>query len=436
MKRSNEIQVTLRPDRRLIGPEGGLRHLLVDLKAPELAPDPDRPRPPLNLALVIDVSGSMSGDPLAAAQAAARGVVESLRAEDRVTVVSFGSEVCVDVDGLAADGPGRALALDAIDALFTHGCTFLSGGWQAGVDCLERAAGRGSQNRLVLLSDGHANEGETDPEALGLLADAARARGVFTSCVGIGDDYSTVQLMALAEHGGGQLHHAARPEEIIEVVLGELGAARETAAENLALVVETPPGAHVDILGPESGRRVDGAFEFRLGALVSGAERRVVLKVRLGADELGASHAVDVRLRWSLPGENAQTTGASVRLAFPVAEAVERAAELPDAAVLLEIAALWQRDILRRASLLLEEGDRDGAKRLARESYEDLRAWCDGAPECRSVLRELEQFVRRLERPVSRRLSKEMHTFASKSLFCTDDYRVNQFKISSFLDDD
>jgi Ca-activated chloride channel family protein len=436
MKRSNDIQVSLRPDRRLIGPEGGLRHLLVDLKAPERAPDPDRPRPPLNLALVIDVSGSMSGEPLDAACAAARGVVESLGANDRLTLVSFASDVIVHADAVLADGPGRARVLDVIDALGTRGMTYLSGGWQAGVHCLEAAAWVGSQNRLVLLSDGHANAGECDPEALGLSAEAARARGVFTSCVGIGDDYSTVQLTALADHGGGQLHHAARPEEIIEVVLGELGAARETAAENLVLVVEAPPGAHVDVLGPESGRRVDGAVEFRLGALVSGAERRVVLKVRLGAGELGAAHSLDVRLRWSLPGQTAQITGASVRLDFPVAEAVERAAELPAAAVLLEIATLWQRDILRRASLLLEEGDRDGAKRLARESYEDLRAWCDGAPECRGVLRELEQFVRRLERPVSRRLSKEMHTFAAKGLQCADDYRVHQFKISSFLDDD
>lgn len=220
---NHDLRFTARLDRRLLSRRGGVRHLLVDVTAPEAPRPADAERPPLDLALVIDASGSMQGEPLEAAKRAAAGVVEALGPRDRITVTSFADDVIRHVDSLSAADGGRARALKAIATLETRGCTDLAGGWSDGVQALDRARRDGAQRRVVILSDGHANVGETDPETLGLEAAAARDRGVVTTAVGIGDGYSTTQLAALCENGGGNLHHAARAEEIIEVVCGELG---------------------------------------------------------------------------------------------------------------------------------------------------------------------------------------------------------------------
>lgn len=172
-------------------------------------------RVPLNLALVIDASGSMEGPPLAAATQAAVGVTKSLEEEDRLSIVSFASEMIVHLEATAMDSRGKAQAKSVLKELATRGSTNLAAGWTFGCECVAKEmASRGlASGRVILLSDGHANEGIVDPLQLREIADNLRRRGVFTSTVGIGDGYSEDQLQVIAEHGGGRLHDADAPRK-------------------------------------------------------------------------------------------------------------------------------------------------------------------------------------------------------------------------------
>ena len=168
------------------------RHLIVSIKAPTAAREEGRQ--PLDLALVIDTSGSMSGQPLAYAKRAAEGVVECLQAEDRLTLVTFGSNVHVLFSELSMDGSNKARALGAIGQFVVGGCTNLSGGWLAAGALLAESAGHTPEHhrQIILLSDGFANEGVVEPDLLASEARSLLDRGVPTSCVGVGDGYSTV----------------------------------------------------------------------------------------------------------------------------------------------------------------------------------------------------------------------------------------------------
>lgn len=436
MKNFEQLNLTARFDRRLIGPEGGLRHLVIDVEAPHLPVADDAVRPPLHLGLVVDASGSMSGEPIEAAKTACRGVVEALRPVDRVTLVSFACDVITHAEAVPCDGKGKVRVLDIIDGIGPRGSTDLSGGWEAAVDLLRAKAQDGTQNRIVLLSDGYANAGITDPESLGLRAAGASTHGVFTSCVGIGAGYCAVQLQALAEHGGGRLHHAATSEEIIEVVLGELGEIRRTFAEKVTLSLQTPAGVGLSLIGPLPFRRENGAHIIEMGVLTSGAARRVVVKVELPSAAENDVHTLSAVAGWTRPGEKERLEGEAVEAAIHCAPLAEVAAELPDADVALDVLHLWQRDILRRASLILDEGDRDGARSLVLEELPAIKAMALEFREARPMIRELERFAKRLERHVSARMSKEMLCSTSKGVLCEADVRDSVTSFSDLLEGD
>ena len=93
---------------------------------------------------------------------------------------------------------------------------------------------------VVLLSDGHANEGIVDPSSLRSHADEMASRGVTTSAVGVGNGYSPLQLEALSEGGLGRLHDAGTPDEMIETILGELGEVDATELTGGSGLTEAP----------------------------------------------------------------------------------------------------------------------------------------------------------------------------------------------------
>ena len=423
MKTNDNPAFEARLDRRLLTERGGVRHLLVDVKAPEIERPAEGDRPPLDLALVIDASGSMNGPPLAAAKAAASGVVEALGPRDRITVVSFADDMVEHVATQSVADGGRDRALEEIAKIETRGCTDLHGGWRTGIHILEKDELPGTQRRLVILSDGHANRGVVDPEQLGLEAAAARDRGIYTTSVGIGDGYSTTQLLALCEHGGGTLHHAARPQEIIEVVLGELGQILATVAEGVRLRLETPTGVTAAAVGPFPTRDEPGGLSVEVGTLLSGASRRIPIRLHCPAATSGDRLTLLVTPAWRSPGEQADHAHATIDVDLLYAPVEEVATELPDPRICLEIGRAWQRDLINRATAMVEEGNREGAMSFVDEARGDLADYLRDLPGGARVLAGLDHFRRRLERPLSPGLAKEVLCCMQHESINIDDLR-------------
>ena len=151
-------------------------HVMLTLKSP---PTPTTEHLPLHLALVIDRSGSMSGRKLETTKSCARFLVERLRPQDRLALVTFEESV----ELLTPIGPvDKKEILTTIASIQTGGSTNLSGGWLKGLEQLRASPGEG-QRRVLLLTDGQANVGIKDVATLGQLAQRAREDGISTSTI-------------------------------------------------------------------------------------------------------------------------------------------------------------------------------------------------------------------------------------------------------------
>ncbi len=224
---------------------------------PDLAAGPARR--PLAVALVIDQSASMGREVLRAVRDAVIQLQYRLDPQDQLAIVAFDSEASVlaPLAPLArtqaatsrATTPLAALT-EAIRSFEPRGLSSLSEGWRAGIAALPAGDATGTHDaRTIILSDGYATDGITDPDALRRLAAEAAASGRRTSCIAFGDHYVMDQLFALAAGGGGGLHHARRPEEIADRILGELGLCRDIAARDVEIELLVPNWVDLTIAG-------------------------------------------------------------------------------------------------------------------------------------------------------------------------------------------
>jgi len=412
-------------DRRLVSTRGGKRHLLIDLQAPNVVSEYSPKRTPLNLALVIDASGSMQGDPLEAARQASIGIVEALHDEDHITVVSFASDVITHADAVLADAQGKRTVIAALEKLHTRGMTNLSSGWLRGCECVAQQMERapGTQNRAIVISDGHANEGIVDPEQLGLHAAELRGRGLYSSAVGVGDHYNPTQLQAIAEHGSGRLHDAADGQDLVEVVLGELGEILTTAAEDINLTISHPTHLPVKVLGTYPVQAERGQTTVSLGTLVAGAQRQLVVQVDIAPGVVGDRLLIELTPTWKVPGENHTVTKPAIIAEIVLAPVEEVAAELPNLEICGAIAAMWQKDIMFKATTMNSEGRYEDAQRFLDEVLPEFRAYVRDLPGGRDMMRQLRRYQRVVTQPMAARGLRDNYVACRKGMIMEEDLR-------------
>ncbi len=429
-----DLSLSLGSPRDLIYRRGGSLRLLV---ASVVAPA--RPAAaealPLNLALVIDRSGSMSGAPIEAARRAAAGVVERLGPKDSLSIVSFETAPHVHLDAATMDEAGRRRAQQVLGELVAEGTTNLSGGWLHGARCVagRMRDGEATQNRVVLLSDGFANQGVTDAVELRKHAEELRLRSLFTTTVGIGDGYNPELLQTLAEYGGGRLHDAERAEEIIEVVLGELGEARATAADDLSLILAWPRSVSPELLGVYPSRTTDlappghDAIEVTLGTLTAGSRRLAVFRLGdLPAGPAGGSLSFIARLRWRRPGHADELTAGPVQTELTWASGKLNSAQTKDPDLALDAARAWQASVVQKLVSLNRDGRFDEATSLLGEEYRQLKRYCKDVPGTESLLVQLDATRRRIRHRWSDRTRKEMRLTTYKMLRSETDHRTSE----------
>lgn len=238
---------------------------------------PSENRTPLNLALVLDRSGSMRGEKLGAACSAAANLVRRLSPDDKVSVIAFDHEVDVIAD--ASLPPGTKSVADQILDIHARGETNLSGGWLRGRELLAATKTERSATRLVLMTDGQANNGITDRAQLARLCATARELGITTSTIGFGADYDEDLLKAMADSGGGNAWYIERTDQAQDVFGEELAGLLSLSAQNLSVTVK--PARRVEfvgILNDYPSYPVPGGVRVELGDLYAREPRRLLIE--------------------------------------------------------------------------------------------------------------------------------------------------------------
>ena len=399
-------------DRNIVHTAGrSVRHFVITIDAPLDQTAASRPRLPLNLGLVIDASGSMSGRPLEAAKAAALGVVDALQESDHLSLVSFATSAQSHACNLRMDAAGKAAVREAIRPLIHRDSTDLAAGWLLGCEGIaERlAAAQGvERNQCILLSDGHANRGECDPAVLAQHAHQLRVRGVLTSTVGIGIGYSPTQLQAIAEAAGGRMHDAEQPEEIVEIVLAELAETLSTTVENLELCLQLPEGVVAEVYGTTPATATGRQLDLIVGALRSGASRRVVVKLTFPAGSAGARLPIGVAARWKNPGEEGLHTSQALAVEALFGSAADCQAQPRPTDTAQRVAEQWQAHIQHRGLALNQDGAGEAATEFVRQELEHFRSYCHGLPEGDRLINLLERFLHTIHRRYDPVAAKEM----------------------------
>jgi Ca-activated chloride channel family protein len=261
-------------------------HALLRLEgeAPE-----NRDRVPLNLSLVLDRSGSMQGEKLHAARRAAAMLTRRLAPEDTVSVVAF--DQLVRVVALPATGPAQEQLPTLIESIECGGSTNLSGGWLRGRDLVADNVRDGGVNRVILLTDGQANIGLTEPGQLTGLCRTGAEKGVSTTTIGFGEDYDEDLLKAMADAGNGSTYYIEKVDQASGVFEEELEGLLSIAAQNVRVTVR--PGAaaeHVKVLHDYPSHAAGDVLTLEVGDLYAREPRRILMAFLLPPDRgaLGA----------------------------------------------------------------------------------------------------------------------------------------------------
>jgi Ca-activated chloride channel family protein len=300
------------PDSDVVLARGGDGFIGVWVDVPEGARA--RVRAPVDLALVIDVSGSMEGAKIQAARASAATIVSKLADGDIISVDVFSDSARPLVAPVRLTPETRASVLSRIAELGTGGSTNMFDGLTLAERHVAQAPADHPVRRIVMISDGQANVGPSSPESLGELAERSLALGAQVTSLGVGLDYDERTLDAIAMRTSGRLFHIGDPREMQATLEREVGLLSQTVADQAFIEVVPAPGVTLSNVDGAHFTWTEGhAARIPLGTLFAGQHREALIRVRLSPAAVGTQRAL-----------------ASVRLAFhdPAANEVERVQEV------------------------------------------------------------------------------------------------------------
>lgn len=263
----------------------------------------ERARPPANLVFVVDVSGSMEGERLQMVKDALGVLVDRLREDDSVSVVVYGNSAHVVLP--PSSGAEKARIKQVLARLRPEGSTNVQAGLLLGYDVAKQRAGGGRVTRLILCSDGVANNGVTDADGIFATIDERAQHGMALTTVGVGmGGYNDVLMERLAVKGQGRYVYVDRLAEAHKAFVENLSGALVNIASDVKIQLELDPDAveRWRLLGFENRRLENHQFaDDRVDAGEIGAGHEVTalyeVKLRPGADRLGW-----LRLRAKEPG--------------------------------------------------------------------------------------------------------------------------------------
>lgn len=286
----------------VVGP-GGETHIAVWVEAPVI--ERVNVRAPLSLSLVIDVSGSMSGEKIQNARMAAASLLESLADGDLVSLVTFSDQVRVLHPPVALSPQSRATLHRLVSGIQAVGGTNLYGGLTTGIQYAAAGPSSHPVRRVVLISDGQGNVGPSDPYSLGNASAQGSEQRVQVSAIGVGVDYDEHALSTIAVRSAGRFYHLANPTQLAGILETEMGLLAKTVATDV--VIEIVPGPGVIILESLTpGARLEhGKLEMPLGALHGGQRREVLFRARVMDGAPGEKKLASARVRYAQPSGGA-----------------------------------------------------------------------------------------------------------------------------------
>ncbi|CAM4179643.1 VWA domain-containing protein [Paenibacillus alkaliterrae] len=274
-------------------PTGGTERafLLLELKGNTAESRTDRA--PMNVSLVLDRSGSMEGTPLAFSKKACQFVTDQLSKSDQLSMVAFDDQV--QTIFAQQNVTHKDLMKKQIETIGTGGCTNLSGGLLQGIQYVKQGQKEGSVNRVILLSDGHANEGITDSAKLQSIAKEFSSMGVGITTMGVGDGFDEELMEGIADHGGGNFYFIAKPEDIPSIFSKELEGLMSVIAQNVQLTIKPSESVSINHIYGYKLENTDQGLRLSLGDVFDQETKSILVELSFHPHAAGKHKALDIQ---------------------------------------------------------------------------------------------------------------------------------------------
>ena len=259
----------------------GIVTLALTLTAPETNYRDAGARHAVDLVVVLDRSGSMNGRKITDARRAVQRLMDTLSPQDRLALVAYDNTAAA-LSGLfpMTESNRRELAA-VISGIQPGGGTNLGGGLKAGLDMLSATAPGDHHRKLILISDGLANQGITDPHALGRMAAKGLAQDWVVSTVGVGNDFNEHLMTTLADHGAGNYYYLENPAAFAAVFEREYRHAAAAAASGVTISIPVHDGVRLIDAGGYPIENKNGRATFNPGNLRFGQTRTLYLSFKV-----------------------------------------------------------------------------------------------------------------------------------------------------------
>ncbi|MCB9631904.1 MAG: VWA domain-containing protein [Sandaracinus sp.] len=323
-------------------------------------------RAPLNLALVVDTSGSMDGDPIEDAREATKSILRMLRSDDRVSVTIFHSQTEVVLESVEMGDANLEELLAKIDAVQARGTTDMAGGFAAGLNQVTAHRDGSRLDRIVMLGDGVPN----DPTNIVPLAQQCASYQIPVTAIGLGLEYDELLMGQIAQLSGGRFSHVEDPERVAGLFRDEVLRMDRTVARNAILQLQPGPGVEVvEVVGQNTPGGA-GGLSLQLGDLTMGEQKEIVVRLTTPARRVGATiEVLDAMLVFQDAVAEAGTLRRSAYLGLRTtetsgevdesrnAEVHERASDLRAAQATAQAIQMYRAGDVAAATALLDEAE-------------------------------------------------------------------------------
>lgn len=341
----------------------------VRLVADRVACEECEIRAPLAMAVVLDTSGSMSGEKIEDARRSVSKLLAQMRDDDQIALVRY-SDTSELVQPLAKVGDVRRALEAKIRDLQADGGTNIPGGLSAGLGAL-RDAPPGRVRRIVVVSDG-LDGTRAQAES---LARTSFASGITVSSLGIGVDFDESYMGSLAQSGHGNFAFVNDGKSLTAFLSRELEQTASTTIEKAEITLRLPEGvAFVSATGAEARRNADGSVTLAMGSLFAGDERRVLVELSSGGAATIAASA-----SWARVGD-AAVVASVPSIALRAAANANEVEAGRDGAVLANAASVLASRRQIEAASAYAAGDVDRAARIAADNEKALDEAAAAAP--------------------------------------------------------
>ncbi|MFW9258415.1 vWA domain-containing protein [Nostoc sp. CALU 546] len=333
----------------------------------------ESPRRHLNLSLVIDRSGSMAGAPLHHALKAAESVVDQLEPDDILSVVVYDDEVDSVVPPQAVTD--KAALKNSIRKVRAGGITNLSGGWLKGCEHVKTRLDPQKINRVLLLTDGHANMGIQDPKVLTATSGQKAEEGITTTTLGFAQGFNEDLLIGMARAATGNFYFIQSIDEATEVFSIELDSLRAVVGQNLKVTLELADGVSlVDTLSLAKVTQNDaGQAVLTLGELYEGEDKLLGLSLEISSAQIGDLPVMKLHYSADVVQNNLIQSVSGTADVVAKVGTIEEAAFASTSHIILELSRLNIAKAKETGLNLAEHGRHEEAEQILRALVKDLR---------------------------------------------------------------